>query len=52
MTMTCRQALLLLLDQMDYMAHACSPTDMVAACVPTEVIKLCREAITAEKEPK
>ena len=47
MTMTCREALLLLLNQMDYTVHACSPTDMIAACVPAEVIDLCREAIDA-----
>lgn len=50
--MTCREALLLLLDQMDFTAGACSPTNMVAACVPTDVIEKCREAIANEKPPE
>lgn len=47
--LTCREALLLLLDQVDFTAGACSVTDMVGACIPAGVIEKCREAIAAEK---
>lgn len=42
--MTPREALLLLLDQVDYTARNCQPNEMVGAVLPVEVIKLCREA--------
>ena len=45
--MTCREALLLLLDQVDFTAGACSMTDMVGQCIPDGVIEKCREAIEA-----
>ena len=43
----CMTALLTLLDQVDYTASGCSPTEMVGAVLPKEVIILCREAIAA-----
>lgn len=46
--LTCKEALLLLLDQVDFTKGACSPTDMVAACIPKEVFERCREAIAAD----
>lgn len=46
--MKCRDALLLLLDQIDFTKGACSPTDMVGACIDTRVFERCREAIAAE----
>lgn len=47
--LTCKEALLLVLDQVDYTKHACSPTEMVGACLPTEVIDRARQAIKDEK---
>ena len=49
MTLSCREALLLVLDQVDYTKGACGPANMVAACLPTEVIDKAREAIAADK---
>lgn len=46
--MTCKEALQLLLDQVDYTSGACSLTEMVGACLPKEVIKLCRQVIKDE----
>ena len=46
--MTCKEALQLLLDQVDFTAGACSPTDMVGACIPNGVIEKCRQAIADE----
>lgn len=46
--MNTREALQVLLDQVDYTSGACSLTDMVGAALPKEVIKLCREAIKQE----
>lgn len=37
------------LDQVDYTAGACGPTEMVGACLPVEVIKHAREALEATK---
>lgn len=45
MTMTPLEALLLLLDQVDYMSGACRINEAVGAVLPVEVIELCREAI-------
>jgi hypothetical protein len=42
-------ALLTVLDQVDYTAGACGLTEMVGACLPMEVIKLARAAL-AEKD--
>jgi hypothetical protein len=47
--LTIREALLTVLNQVDYTVGACSPTEMVAAVLPTEIIALARAAL---KEPK
>ena len=39
------EALLTVLDQVDYTAGACNLTDMVGACLPLEVIGLARAAL-------
>jgi hypothetical protein len=49
--MTCRDALLLVLDQVDYTAGACSLTEMVGAVLPKEVIQKAREALHVEQAP-
>lgn len=48
--MTCREALQLLLDQVDFERGACSLTDMVGQCIPAGVLEKCREAVKAEGE--
>jgi hypothetical protein len=45
--MTPLEALLLLLDQVDYTAGNCRMTEMVGAVLPKQVIALCRK--TAEE---
>ena len=52
MILTPREALLLLLDQIDYTRGACSLTDMVGAALPAEVLDKCHETIEATKETK
>lgn len=42
---TLKEALLLLLDQVDFVAGNCGPTEMVSAVLTTEVISICRQAI-------
>ena len=49
--MTPREALLLVLDQVDYTVGACSPTDMVAAALPTVVIDRARAALAGGHPP-
>ena len=49
--MSCKEALSIFLDQVDYTANNCSPTDMVAAVLSVPVIKLCRIAIDEESVP-
>lgn len=44
------EALQVVLDQVDYTAGNCGPTEMVAACLPKEVIRLAREALSHERE--
>lgn len=55
-TLTCKEALHTVLDQIDYTRGCCSLTCMVAAALPMEVIELAREAIKAddnkEEQPK
>lgn len=46
--LTCKEALLLVLDQVDYTKGACSLTNMVGAALPVEVIDKAREAIATE----
>ena len=48
--LTCKEALQLILDQVDYTNNACGPTEMVGAVLPTEVIARAREAIKAETD--
>ena len=47
--MTCKEALLTVLDQVDYTEGACGPNEMVGACLPAEVIDLARKAIRDEE---
>lgn len=48
--MDCRQALKLILDQVDYTATpaACGVTDLVGAVLPRAVIDTCRAAIAED----
>lgn len=46
--MSAREALLLILDQVDYIAGNCGPTEMVAAVLPREIIALARKSLAAE----
>lgn len=46
--LTVREALLLVLDQVDYKAGACGLTEMVGACLPAEVIDKARQALAAD----
>lgn len=46
--LTCKEALQLLLDQVDFTKGACSPTNMVGAVLPKDVIERCHEAIDSE----
>ena len=43
-----REALLLILDQVDYKANNCSITDMIGAVLPVEVIDKCRDALNEQ----
>lgn len=43
--MTVREALLTVLDAVDYTSEACRPNEMVGAVLPEEVIKLARDAL-------
>jgi hypothetical protein len=45
---TVREALLLVLDQVDYTKGACGLTEMVGACLPAEVIDKARQALAAD----
>lgn len=45
--LTVREALLLVLDQVDYKAGACGFTEMVGACLPAEVIDKARQVLAA-----
>lgn len=47
--MTTREALLLVLDHVDYTRGACGITEMVAAVLPKNVIELARAAIEQDK---
>ena len=47
--MSCKEALRVLLDQVDYTAGACRLVEMVGAVLPKEVIVLARAAIEAEE---
>lgn len=45
-----REALLLVLDQVDYTRHACRPDEMVGAVLPREVIDIARAALERAQE--
>jgi hypothetical protein len=45
--LTTREALLLVLDQVDYTKGACGLFEMVGACLPAEVIDRARQALAA-----
>ena len=45
--LTPREALLLLLDQVDYTKGACHFTEMVGAVLPKEVLDRCHQTIEA-----
>ena len=47
--LTTREALLTVLDQVDYTAGNCQVNEMVGAVLPTEVIVLAREALQGEQ---
>lgn len=47
---TVKEALLLLLDQVDYTKGNCGPTEMVSAVLTPEVLSICRQAILDDKE--
>lgn len=49
-TLTCKEALQLLLDQVDFERGACSLTDMVGACIPAGVLGQCRAAVVTPNE--
>jgi len=44
-----RLMLLTVLDQVDYTAQACAPTEMVGACLPREVIDQARDILEKTK---
>lgn len=46
--MNCREALMTVLDQVDYTSGACALTEMVGAVLPKEVIKEARLAIAKD----
>lgn len=46
-----RNALLTILDQVDYTSGVCGPTEMVAAVLPTQVIALARARLAASELP-
>lgn len=48
--LTPAEDLRLILDQVDYTAGACSPTEMVGAVLDKSVIAICRKALTEEKK--
>ncbi len=47
--LTVAEALLLVLDQVDYTVGACSLCDLVGAVLSEEVIELARAALAGEK---
>lgn len=49
MTLTVREALLLVLDQVDYTKGACGLTEMVGACLDAKVIDKARAALAADQ---
>jgi hypothetical protein len=48
MTLTTREALLLVLDQVDYTKGACGLTEMVGACLDARIIREARAALAAD----
>ncbi len=50
--LTVREALLTVLDSVDYTKGACAPTEMVGAVLPKEVIQLASEALAEDEKQK
>lgn len=50
--MKCREALLLVLDHVDFTNKACHFTEMVGAVLPKEVIAKAQEALLADPDKK
>lgn len=48
-TMSCKTALMTLLDQVDYTSGACRVNEMVGAVLPAAIIALAKQAIENEK---
>lgn len=46
--MNIREALLTILDNIDYTAGKCRPNEMIAAILPTEIITLAKDALKLE----
>lgn len=47
--LTIEEALMTVLDQVDYVRGNCAPTEMVAAVLPKEIILLAHEALEEER---
>lgn len=45
-----RVALQLVLDQVDYTAKACTPTEMIGACLDAKVLDIAHEALEFTKD--
>jgi hypothetical protein len=50
-TYTIREALMLVLDQVDYVRGNCGLTEMVGACLPKEIIAIARKALEDSSKP-
>ena len=44
------EALLLLLDQIDYTRGACGPTELIGALIAPDILAKCRRAAELEKQ--
>jgi hypothetical protein len=47
-----REALELVLDQVDYTRGACAPTEMVAAVLPVNVLTIAHDALTRDAQER
>lgn len=47
--MSCKDALSVLLDHVDYTNNACTITEMIGACLPKDIIKKAKDSIKNEK---
>lgn len=48
--LSCREALLLVLDQVDYTEGACSVAELVGGALSRQVLAVAREAVTSSKD--